>query len=74
MAIQQWWMGGGHFNMKWIDARLRLPNPGAFGESEETKSEGTGSESLMCQNSQNYQNFPNSFDLSVKIAPDLKEK
>ncbi len=25
--------GGVHFNIKWL--RLRLPNPGAFGESEE---------------------------------------
>ena len=32
----------GHFNMKWIGVRLRLPNTGAFGGSEEKKGGASG--------------------------------
>ena len=55
-----------------VGVRLRLPNPGAFGESEEKKSGGIGSEQIKM--SQSYQNFPKFGNLSVKIAPDLKGK
>ncbi len=57
-----------------IGVRLRLPNPVAFGESEEKTKWGHRVRAGQNDPRQNYQNFPKFCDLSLKIAPDLKKK
>ena len=65
-----WAAGALHYEMD-IGVRLRLPNTAAFGESEEKKVRGIRWE--QAKMSQNYQKVPKLCDLSMIIAPDLKE-